>query len=1261
MSGQTGATFVACLLFAVGLQAADYSVFGVSNTPTSGGGQWSTELRVTNQGSAAVLTFSLRVPPDQVPPDPQTRTLAPNETLVLRDVLADLWGLSSVSGVLQVATDQPVLISAAKSSAGRYGTRLPIIGDQLRISSGQIGDSLWLQQDAKASTTITLSLETPDSNLDLILFDDAGTKLNTLSFTGGPQIVVVPVSSLTGTDLPVGRAEVRVKSGRAAGYYEVTDSTTGDLMGTGLLGLADTDQSLMLGGVVHGRGGETDVRIFNPGSSTTTVLVAAGDTTANVDVPAHGLRQLPGVLPNTLNLSDDWAGYLRFFSYTPIEVTARTTTPDSSGGLYAEVHSATRADSLYEQGAATFLPSLNAGATLLSRAGAGGATAQLSLLDLTGATVGSVNLALDPNATRADSMADLFPGVTVPDSSSMQIAVLSGAMDGAALLKAPGTGDPSYLASTTTLAGGCAPPVIDSFSASNVSLAQPGQVVLSWSARATDSVDVTPFGAGLPAAGTLSANVGETVTVSLVASNGCGTDTRSVVIAVGPPVPLSILGGTPSPDTGEPSASPGQTLAIQFDNLADPGNIDVLVLVAPDGSERPLTPEGVTTNGAIAFRLPIWVDSASAGGYRTGEVVIAAEAGGTRSAALPLNILPLSYAGDPIADFRALLDRVSAAGQTALAAWQQDASSAPIASAQQKAAAAIESSLRAMVDSIQANGSATLDWGTPGLPTVTITADNLATLLAYNANALDSPIPGAEDGGSALTPEKSASSSRMANALNCLNIRYPLIASCKNLDAAHKLADPVTDFLHQADSISKDDIAKIGAKEVQDRLRKKFAGSFLGLLGKRLQGWLNVLEVECNVQPIRLDGFTVRPSTIKANFRGSGPSALALNAQMTPDYDQNNLAKDIEKKALDRYMKELNKSAKLSPEASKNLRDFLQLMLFDFNADYDKALSDVVKSLGQLKSRDSIQVGMCDLDKFYAEKNGPSDAYNPRKSIVEPASWRSDFGDLTFWYIGRRAPAPEKFCVYPKVQNFLFHKNLELSNTALNITSRETCYSQPGISVGNSAGKVRAAGSRAAALTPGDFTGPGYADDIYVGPAGAAVNVTVKYWAGNDNALYVGPTAQAALDQGETINASMNGGQSSVTLNASRKGRTTYTSTLSGYGAYTADRQVYAAEGYVGMSAVIPPNRDGTQNFNATVTNVGGNCEAYGYFISWTDENQQYHKVGDLYSSKLPPVITASGAGVQSVQLGMTFRANGTPANSCSFSITLEIIPNDGQ
>lgn len=123
-----------------------------------------------------------------MPPDPQTRTLAPNETLVLRDVLADLWGLSSVSGVLQVATDQPVLISAAKSSAGRYGTRLPIIGDQLRISSGQIGDSLWLQQDAKASTTITLSLETPDSNLDLILFDDAGTKLNTLSFTGGPRL-----------------------------------------------------------------------------------------------------------------------------------------------------------------------------------------------------------------------------------------------------------------------------------------------------------------------------------------------------------------------------------------------------------------------------------------------------------------------------------------------------------------------------------------------------------------------------------------------------------------------------------------------------------------------------------------------------------------------------------------------------------------------------------------------------------------------------------------------------------------------------------------------------------------------------------------------------------------------------------------------------------------------------------------------------------------------------------------------------------------
>lgn len=1261
MSGKTGATLVACLLFATSLQAADYYVFGVANTQTVNHGEWATEVRVANQGPAAVVTFALLGPPGQDPLEPQTRTLAPAETLVLHDALSELWGLNGASGVLLVSCDQPVLLSAVKSTPGRYGTRLPVIGDQRKLTATQIGDSLWIQQDPAGSTTITLSLETADTDLDLILFDDKGAKLNTQTFTGGPQLIVVPVSTLTDSDLPVGRAEVRVRSGRAAGYYEVTDNTTGDLMGTGLLDGADSSQALMLSGAVHDAGLESDIRIFNTTGGEATVTVTDGTIYANVTVPARGLVQVDGVLPNLLGITDPWKGYLSFYSYSPIEVTARTATQAANGGQYAEIHSAGSFDDLYEQGSAAFLQSLDAGATILARAGTSGATAQLSLLDATGAPVGSADLALDPNASSSGALTDLFPGIAIPDAASLQFNVLSGAMDGAALTKDSGTGDPSFLNSSTVLVGGCAPPVIDSFTASAVSLTESGQVTLSWAARTADSVDVTPFGAGLPQSGSLTADVGETVTASLVASNSCGSDTRNIVIAVGPPTPSAILGGTPAPDTEEPSASPGQTIAIQFENLANPANIDVIVLVAPDGSERTVAPEGVTTSGAVAFRFPLWVDSGNPAGYRTGEVAIAAEAGGTRTASLPFNILPLNYDGDPIAGFRALLDRVSAAAQEAFAAWQQDESTAPLVQAQQDRAAAIEASLRAMVDTIEANGSATLDWGTPDLPAVTITAGNLATFLAYNTSALESPMPGAYTGDELLAPEKAEPAARVANALNCLNLRYPLIASCKNLDASHKLAQPALDFLHLADSISKDDLTKIAAKDVQDRIRKKFAGSFLGAITKRLQGWLNVLEVECDVQPIRLDGFTVQPSTIKANFRGSVPSALVLKAQMTPDYDQSNLAKDLEKKALDQYMKELNKSAHLSPEASKDLRDFLQLMLFDFNADYDRALSDLAKSLGQLKSNDSIQVGVCDLDKFYAEKNGPSDTYKPRTSIVEPAGWRSDFGDLTFWYVGRRAPAPERFCVYPKVQNFLFHRNLERSNTALNITNRKTCYSNPGISVGASVHKPRSAGSPTAALTPGDFVGPGYADDVYVGPADSVVTASAKYWAGNDNSLFVASRASAALDQGETLNASMNGGQSSVTLSASRQGRTVYTATLSGYGAQTSDHQIYAAEGYLEMRALIPPNRDGTQDFKATVTNVGGDCEAYGYSILWTDESGQSHKISDIYADTQPPTIMASGAGVQNVQLAMTFRANGTSANSCSFAIRLEIIPNDGQ
>jgi hypothetical protein len=1249
-------------LFAAGAQAADYYVFGVSNMQTSSGAQWSTELSIANQGSAALLTFSLLTTADQVAPAPETKTVAPGQTLVLHDVIAELWGMSGRSGVLKVTTDQPVLITAAKSAPGRYGTRLPVIGEQRALSAGQIGDSLWIQQDSSASTSISLALETADAAVDLILFDANGAKLTTVTLSGGPQVINTEVAALTTSDLPLGRAEVRVRSGRAAGYYEVLDSTSGDLMGTGLMGAADTDRSLKLGGAVHGQGLETDIRIFNPATAEATVNITAGANSAAVTIPARGLLQLSGVLPNFLNVTDDWTGHLSFFSYTPIEVTARTSTTEAGGGLFGELHGADASASLYDQGSTSFIQSLDATATLLSRAGAGGAEAQLSLLDGSGTRVASATLALDANATRADAIADLFPGITVPEVASLQMDVQSGTVDAGALVRDPDTGDPAYLASEPVLPGGCTAPVIDSFTASTRSLFTPGKVSFSWSTRSADSVDVSPYGSSLPQVGTLTADVDETAVVTLTASNDCSSDTRKIAVAVGPPAPSAILGGVTSASTGGPAASPGQTIAVQFDNLADPANIDVIVLVAPDGAERPLTPEAVTTTGALAFRLPLWGDSTSPSGYRTGDIVIAAESGGKRTASLPFTILPLTYAGDPIAGFRALLDRVAASAQDAFSSLRQDPAAAAIVGAQQQAAGVIEASLRAMVDAIAANGKSTQNWGTADLLSVTVTRDHLATLLAFNDNAQNTPLPGDITGLAHQSPAKQQAAQRGANALNCLNVRIPLIAACKNLEAGHRAADPVSDFLHLADSIDKTDLQKIGVKEIQDRIRKKFAASFLGMVGKRLSGWLNVLEITCKVEPIRLDSFLVTPSSFQATLIRGEPTRLALKAQMTPDYDQKNLAKDIEKKELDRYMQELNKSAHLSAEESKAVRDFLQNLLFDFNADYDKAISDVVKGLGQLKPKDSVQVGTCDLDKFYAEKNGPKDAYDPHKSIVQAATSRADFGDMTFYYYGRRAPAQERFCVYPLVQNFLFHQNLERSNTALNITARKKCYSEPGITVTKSAPGPRAATGVSRAMSTSDFASPGYADDVYVGPTGAAVSVSASYWAGDERALAPDTRASATLDQGESMNLTMSGDLSNVTIGASKQSRTVYSATMSGYGGYQqSPPTVFAAEGYVEMSASIPPNRDGTQSFNASVTNVGGACDAYGYTILWTDADYAGHRTGDIYASNQPSVLTASGTGVTNVKMGMSFRATGSEKNSCSFKMNLEIIPNEGQ
>jgi len=69
---------------------------------------------------------------------------------------------------------------------------------------------------------------------------------------------------------------------------------------------------------------------------------------------------------------------------------------------------------------------------------------------------------------------------------------------------------------------------------------------------------------------------------------------------------------------------------------------------------------GVTEAGELQVRVPFVPDSTLPQGYVAGNVRIAIPTNGVAGASIPFTILPLTYTGDAVADFRALVDRVSA-------------------------------------------------------------------------------------------------------------------------------------------------------------------------------------------------------------------------------------------------------------------------------------------------------------------------------------------------------------------------------------------------------------------------------------------------------------------------------------------------------------------------------------------------------------------------------------------------------------------------
>jgi hypothetical protein len=484
--------------------------------------------------------------------------------------------------------------------------------------------------------------------------------------TGGPGLVEVSAASLLAGPLPVGRAELRVSGGLAAAWAEMRDNVTGDPMSMAFSGPDGNAGSLIVNGAWHGAAPDgtqlqTDVRIFNPSPSAQDVnIFSSGVGGVVITLPPHSMQELTDVVQSQLKASPAGPISLQILTNTSTVIAAaRTAVIAQPGpGIHGELHEALPFDPAGDGPQVTTTYGLATGTPagiVVARSDPGGVF-QAALRDSLGnLLMGSSSITVAGGASAQAAMADLFPGITIPDGARLEISVLSGTVEAGLLLLAPGSGDPAYR-ETALLpqSASCAFPVITSVSASQTALAKPGSVSVNWQTALADSVDLTPAATGLSSSGSTTLSVTQSTTYQLTAHNACGDSTEPLLITVGPPAPSSLAVITGSSTAGA-SAQPGQLIRVHVNNIDSPTAVDS-VLFQGGGEAYAVTPESFYTTGDLDVRVPYWVDGTAPNGYRTGAMTVGVSVGGVITGSLPVTVQPLSFSGDPVAAFTSIID-----------------------------------------------------------------------------------------------------------------------------------------------------------------------------------------------------------------------------------------------------------------------------------------------------------------------------------------------------------------------------------------------------------------------------------------------------------------------------------------------------------------------------------------------------------------------------------------------------------------------------
>jgi hypothetical protein len=434
-----------------------WTIPGAGRTAGLNNTQFVSDLALTNLGSATANVTISFVGPGGLPAKPIT--LAAGATTVYRNILDVLWSANGLVGALSVHSDQPLVLRARTyntAATGTFGVALPVYASDHLLTEGQTADSIWVQQDPSGSSGFRTNVGVvfPDAaggDAVVTFFDASGVVVGTLTYssaTAGFQ--QQSIASVATSGLLLGRAQISVTRGHAAGYAVGVDNVTGDTSLYPLEALPAGVQDVVVSGVarLNGRNNtffRTDARFYNPtpADATLTVRYHAGGASnpnppsATVTLPAGRIVDVVDVLGSVLNLPVGSGGAVRFTADQPVAILARTSNVDPLGVQPGTFGAQQRPVSL-----ASYLSSADAGAVVTAirqddsfrtnvgfAAGVDGATYRLTLKNAQGAAIATTTGGLGAFGWAQPSIADLFAGTAIPADATLLVEVTSGTVD----------------------------------------------------------------------------------------------------------------------------------------------------------------------------------------------------------------------------------------------------------------------------------------------------------------------------------------------------------------------------------------------------------------------------------------------------------------------------------------------------------------------------------------------------------------------------------------------------------------------------------------------------------------------------------------------------------------------------------------------------------------------------------------------------------------------------------------------------------------